>query len=93
MENGNSEQQHCQYFCLASGYPLSTQVVLFGCNQPGASRWSPVFQQVAGLKMGEEIMNEAQLKVSLYKLVSGSGCWRRQLDISRSSQTQEKQMA
>jgi len=48
---------------------------------------------VAGLKMGEEIMNEAQLKVSLYKLVSGSGCWRRQLDISRSSQTQEKQMA
>lgn len=48
------------------------------CNLPGASRWSPVLQQVARLKMGEEIMNETQLKVSRYTLVPGNGCWRRQ---------------
>lgn len=61
---------NCQYFCLASVYPLSTQ---FGCNLSEASRWSPVLQQMARLKM-----NETQLKVSPYTLVPGNGCWRRQ---------------
>lgn len=49
---------------------LSTQ---FGCNLSEASRWSPVLQQMARLKM-----NETQLKVSPYTFVPGNGCWRRQ---------------
>ena len=33
---------------------------------------------MARLKTGEETVNEAQLKVNLYTLVPGNGCWRRQ---------------